>query len=69
MVAVWLNSTTDTAFLDDLDLKLWAVIRNNIIVDGWMAVTEREAQLDNPGAKIVLVEPGFNFMLGAKYKS
>lgn len=65
---VWLNSTTNTAFSDDLDIKLWAVIRNNIVVDGWLAVTEREAQLDNPGATIILVKPEDTFYLGMRYK-
>lgn len=66
-LVLW-NSTTNTAFSDDLDLKLWAVIKNNMIIDGWLAVTEREAQIDNPGHKVVLVKPGDNFYLGMRYE-
>jgi hypothetical protein len=65
-LVLW-NSTTNTAFSDDLDLKLWAVIKKNMVIDGWLAVTEIEAQIDNPGSKIVLVKPGDNFYLGMRY--
>ena len=70
MVAlVWLNSTTNTAFTDDLDYKLWAIVKDGIVVDGWMAVTEMEAMVDNPGTQVVLVTPeNYSFTLGNIYR-
>jgi len=35
------------------DIKMFAVIRNGIIEDGWLAHSLEEACSDNPGAGIV----------------
>lgn len=35
------------------NIKLYAVIENNLVVDGWLAHTLEEACRDNPGKGIV----------------
>jgi len=63
-MVLW-NYTTD--IYTESDFKLWAIVKNGIVVDGWWAKTEKEAIIDNPGHKVVLVKPGKSFMLGAPY--
>jgi hypothetical protein len=36
-------------------MKMFAVIENNIVVDGWIAETFEEAQEDNPNKTIIEV--------------
>lgn len=66
MAQVWWNSTTNIAFSDDPDLKLWAIVKDGIVIDAWLAVTEMEAMVDNPGSKAILVQPGEKYTLGEK---
>ena len=33
-----------------MENKMFAIIRDGIVVDGWFAKTKEEAELDNPGA-------------------
>ena len=33
--------------------KLYAVLENNIVIDGWLAKSFEEAQSDNPGKTII----------------
>ena len=36
-------------------MKLFAIIKNNIVVDGWLADSKEEAIEDNPNSKIIEV--------------
>jgi hypothetical protein len=36
-------------------MKLYAIIKNNIVIDGWMAYSKQEALNDNPGCEAIEV--------------
>lgn len=49
--------------------KLYIIIKNNIVVDGWFAKNFKEAQQDNPSATVVELKLGMKFAtLGLPYK-
>jgi hypothetical protein len=48
---------------------MFAVIVNGWVADAWWAKTLQEAQIDNPGAKIIeCTEETGQFVLGSKYE-
>lgn len=40
-------------YITKMKYKLFAVVKNNIVCDGWFAETLEEAQADNPGAVLI----------------
>lgn len=50
-------------------MKLFAIIKNDKVVDGWLADSYNEAQRDNPEATIVEVTlENSPWFIGKKYK-
>lgn len=40
-------------FITKPNFKMYAILKNNIVVDCWFAKTKEEAQQDNPNAMVI----------------
>jgi hypothetical protein len=49
-------------------MKLFAILKNNIITDAWLAETIEEASIDNPGFDVIeLTEENSPQYINAEY--